>query len=240
MTRPLSSTRGNGRYVAAEDDYTIGTARGWAGEKPRLVYCHGATSTALEVLTHPEQVALIQALAQDYLVTVADLGYDPYGSDLGVTRIGQVLDWQASAFGATGPAVLVGASGGVLNAMNYAKRFPEDLSAVVGIIPALDILDIYTQNPSLQAGIDSAYGGTYIDATHGPDHSPVQFADELDPDLPIALFYASNDTMARPVQVFDFADARPRTSVTSVGALGHTNAAIAAAQSGVLAFLESI
>lgn len=240
MTWPLASTYGVGRYVAAEADYTIGSSRAWSGNKPRLIYCHGATSTTAEVFTWPEQVALIRDLAQDYLVTVADLGFDTYGNDLAATRVGEALAYQAATFGATGPAVLVGASMGALTAMVYALNNPANVAAVVGIIPAVDIADLYTANPSLQAAINTAYSPAYNDATHGPTHSPVQFAASIAASIPVALFYSSNDTQARPGPVLAFDAARPSTSVTSVGALGHTNAAIGAASPGVRSFLAGL
>lgn len=237
----IRTSRGLSRYTSGEVDALLGAPAAWLGQARPLVYCHGSGDNADTPHNKAGQGPLIRALAEEYAVGVAHLGGETFGNDTGITRVGEHAAYLSSAWGAEGPVVLVAQSAGVLDAMGYARAHPENVAAIACTIPALDIADVYaaTTGGPVPALIDAAYGGTYSDVTHGPTHSPIQYADELD-GIPIALWAADNDTAARPGPVNAFKAARPATEVTWVGNLEHTENAVLAASEGLLAWLRGL
>lgn len=238
----IRTSAGTGRYVAGENDIVVTTAAGWVGDLPPLIYCHGAGENAAIVWADSDERQLLMALGQDFCVGMADLGGQLFGNDPHRTRIGQHKTYlNGGRWNATGSVVLVGSSMGAIGALGYTLVNPANVLGVACIIPALDIQDVYeatTPAGTVPPLIDAAYGGAYNDAVHGPDYSPVQFAAELDPDIPVHLFAADNDTAARPATVNAFLAARPQTAITWVGNLEHTDAAIMAAMPSVLEFVS--
>lgn len=241
MPIALRSVMGQGYSAAApsEFQFVVGTASAWAGRKPPLIYCHGSGATTQTAASgsaaNAGEWALLTALAQHYLVIVADLGLQAWGNDTHVARIAEAKAYLA-ALGATGPVTLVGGSMGNLGALGYARAHPESVSKVACIIPALDLASLY---PMASADIDAAYGGAYSNAVHGPTHSPVQYAASLDADLPIHLFTTSNDPVCLPSTASAFVSARPQTGRTDLGALGHGDAAAGASASPVVEWLHT-
>lgn len=213
------------------------TADGWLGAKPPLIYCHGSGHDAVTILSGSGQRPLLDALAQHYSVIAADLGLQAWGNDTHVTRIAEAVNYLATTWGIHGRVTLVAGSMGNLGALGYARAHPENVRAVAGIIPALDLADLMLRGAA--SDINAAYPPSYNDATMGPTHSPVQYADELDPDLNIHLWTASNDTICVPATAAAFVAARPQTIRTDLGALGHTEAAVSAAQASVLDWLAT-
>lgn len=239
MALALRTILGQG-YSAVDPNewqYLAGTAKAELGRKPALIYCHGSGDTAQTVLGKSGQKALIAALAQNYAVIAADLGYQAFGNDTHVARIVEAVAYLEATWGTTSRVTLVGGSMGCLGALGYARLYPERVRAVVGIIPGLDLADLMLRGAA--ADINAAYGGAYNDATDGPTHSPVQYAADLGPDIPIHLWTASDDTIAVPATATAFVAARPTTSRTDVGALGHSEAAVAASQTSVLDWLAT-
>ncbi len=216
-----SSSAGEARYVAAEWDVVMQTTSRL--RRPPLVWCHGNNGTALA--DHLGYGSAMRILAQRYTVIAADLGFNTWGNDLGITRVGQALDYLVTAWGVGGRAVLVGASMGNAVAMNYAVRFPERIKAVAGVIPVVD-LNAPPENPA-KASLDAAYPPAYSDAQYG-DHNPLLFADELPADMPIGLWTSSNDPLAYPSTATAFVAARPQTLRVDIGALGHSGVNVAA------------
>lgn len=220
-----------------EWQYLAGTAKAQIGQRPGLIYCHGSGDTAQTILGKVGQKALIDALAQKYAVIACDLGYQAFGNDTHVARIGEAITYLEATWKTTSRVVLVGGSMGALGALGYARLYPQKVRAVAGIIPGLDLADLMLRGAA--ADINAAYGGAYNDATDGPTHSPVQYAASLDPNLPIRLWTASNDTIAVPATATAFVAARPQTGRVDVGALGHSEAAVTASQTSVLDWLAT-
>lgn len=223
--------------ATTEWQFVSGTTPAWRGDKPLLVYCHGSGDTATTVLKKSGQKPLIDALAQRYIVIAADLGYQAFGNDIHVTRITQAITYLQGITGNTDPVTLLGGSMGNLGGMGYVRAHPENVRAYVGIIPGLDLSDLMLRGAA--ADINAAYGGAYSDAVHGPAHSPVHYADDLDPAVPMHLWTASNDTICVPATADAFVASRPSTLRTDVGALGHSEAAVAAAHASVLEWLAT-
>lgn len=220
-----------------EWQYLAGTAAAEVGLKPGLIYCHGSGDTAQTILSKTGQKALLERLAQNYAVIACDLGYQAFGNDTHVARIAEAIAYLEATWGTRSRVVLVGGSMGALGALGYARQFPAKVRAVAGIIPGLDLADLMLRGAA--ADINAAYGGAYNDVTDGPTHSPAQYADELDPDIQIHLWTASDDTIAVPATASAFVAARPSTERTNVGALGHSEAAVTASISGVVDWLAT-
>lgn len=239
MPLALRTLLGQGYSPTAPTEwhYLSGTAKAQLGQRPTLVYCHGSGDTAQTVLGKTGQKALLDALSQKYAVISCDLGLQAFGNDTHVARIVEAVAYIENSWGASGAVTLVGGSMGALGALGYTRLYPERVRAVAGIIPGLDLADLMLRGAA--ADINAAYGGAYNDATDGPTHSPVQYADELGPDIPIHLWTASDDTITVPATADAFIAARPQTGRTNVGALGHSEAAVTASISGVVAWLAT-
>lgn len=234
------STLGSGRYVASELDVTVATPQGWCkdGTVPGIVYCHGATADA--IYTHRDTTlrSLLHGLGVHGVTIAPDLGGDTFANDTGITRVGEAITYLRSAWNINpGPVHLIGLSMGAAVALAYTLAHPDDVASVSLMIPGLDLEDVRANNRGgYAASLNAAYGGTYDDATHGPTHSPVRFADDLPADLPIAMWTSSNDTAAVPFTATEFVTLRPQTTRTSMGAVGHT--VNAAGVAGVVAHVR--
>lgn len=225
------------RYVAGETDVVFGTVKTDLHTQPRgIVFAHGSGEVAADTpLRHGRLFAKIAKRAS---VHAGDLGFQTWGNDLVVTRIGQAITYLQS-IGVTTPVGLVGVSMGGLSVLNYALRFPENVACVAGVIPATDLAD-------LRANTDPAMTAVYgeIDAIYGAPpnadytgHSPILFAADLPATMPIYFWSSSDDPLVRPPTIDAFLAARPQTGHTDLGALGHTDAAVDAASTEVNAWL---
>lgn len=233
----IRSTLAADRYVAGENDVVLGGIKTAMADQPfAAIWCHGSGEVAFDTpLRHRFQ---FRSIGLHATVHAGDLGFQTFGNDLVVTRIGQAISYLRASWGSEGKVALIGQSMGACSALNYALRFPENVACVAGVIPMLDIQGII-DNPAsagFKPQIDAAYGGTYNNATDGPTHSPVLFAGDMDPDLPIKLWTASNDPWALPAHAEAFVAARPQTEHVNVGALGHTDTAVDAITDQLTAF----
>lgn len=210
------------RYVAGESDCYAGPDGTTTRDRTPVVFCHASGSSAEIVMAGGGNVrALALALADYYPTGIADLGGETWGNDTGITRIGQQLDYLASTWGATRPAILIGCSMGALNALAFTLAQPHRVAAVAAVIPALDLASLHA-DVTFTALINAAYGGAYNDGVHGPTHSPVQFAASLPARLPIGLFTSSNDPYCLPATAAAFMAARPNTYRENLGAVSHS------------------
>lgn len=236
----IRTTYGLDRYFTGEYDAVFGTARSWAGaQSAGVVFCHGANESATIAYADNAQRAIMRGVGLNATVHVGDLGgTNTWGNDTAIARVEDAVTYLRSGWGQGGPVVLVGISMGNLSAMAYALANPDDVAAIASVIPALDLNDLVT-NRGMGAAINPAYGGAYNDGTDGPTHSPVLFAADL-PAVPIKLWYASDDPLCVASTVTAFVAARPSTVTVNVGALGHSDAAVAAAVDGVVDFVDSV
>ncbi|KRB73085.1 hypothetical protein ASE01_20125 [Nocardioides sp. Root190] len=229
--------------VPTESQYVAATVAGQRGERTLLVYCHGSGGSATGLLTTPLERAFVDALAQRNPVIAADLALQAWGSDRHVQAIGEAIAYAESLlitpFGPAGKIFIVAGSMGNLGGLGYVLAHPEKVRAYAGLIPALDLASLNTM-PPIPSEIAVAYGAPYNDATMGPTHSPVRYAAALDPDVPIRLWTASNDTICLPSTATAFVAARPQTERVDLGPLGHTAAAVAAAQPSILSWLRTV
>lgn len=221
---PTRSTYRNDVYAPGEDDYIVGPVSSWAGENPHgVIFCHAAGGTADAVMKNTNQLTLLRVMGGwGATVHCGDLGGTPFGNDAVGLPSMEAAAAELDSWGVGPEKVLVGISQGFVMAAVYALNHPENVKAIAGIVPGIDLADLRTRDPLLTTMIDAAYPPTYNDAVDGPRHSPIRFADELDPDLPIHLWGSSNDPFVTPASVQAFIAARPQTEFTDIGPAGHS------------------
>lgn len=224
----------SGRVAANENDVFSCSLADWIDPSSTMgvIYCHGGGGDAYECREYTKyaQTKLVSALSERFVVVSADLGgARTYGNDTVIAAIGRARNYLVNTLDVKpGKIALVGASMGFQSAAVYARAHPTQIAAIVGFIPLCDLTDIHTNNRAgATADINTAYGGAYSEATYGAAHNPVTFASQLT--MPIQLWYASDDTAVIPSTVTAFDAAAPNCTINDVGALGHTEAAIAAA-----------
>lgn len=238
------------RYNAAELAVTmLPTTWQRNGSKPGVIFCHGFTQDEtvpyLSQLTG--QVPVLNRLAEKYPVACGAFGGATWGNDtvLGmVTSTRTVL--QSAVIGAkAGKVILVGVSMGGLSILNWAKANPTLVAGVVLIIGGIDIEDCQANNRGgLASSINAAYpGGVYVDSTQKANHNPAYMATlGAYTNIPIQVWYANDDAIWPPSITTAFAATNgANTTLHSVGALGHTEAAVAAMDlDAMMAFVDTV
>jgi acetyl esterase/lipase len=238
------TSHGTGRAAVGEQDVVL-LPRGYRqdGSALGIVYCHGAAGHALSAsdpVQRKGEWALVRGLAEHHPVVVADLG-GPYtfGNPTTVARIASARAYLQDVWGARpGAVALVGTSMGGAGALNFAARHRDQVAAVVGVVPVCDLEELYT-------GHDGGYA-PYIAAAWGITVGQVLplLANPLDNvlallGLPLQVWYASDDDVVPPSTVDALLSLLGLgTESHDVGRLGHTQAAIGAADvPAILAFL---
>lgn len=207
------------RYISDEQDLIVGGFATELGEQPRgIIYAHGSGGTAENQL--PDMGLMFREWSRRATVHAGDLGFQTWGSDLVVTRIGQAITYLQS-IGVQTPVALVGTSMGGCSVLNYAYQHPENVSCVAALIPLTDLVSIRA-NPWLSLRwpeIDAIYGEPPNEDYTG--HNPVDFASSMDADLPIKIWYSDDDPLVYPATVEAFHSARPQTEMVNMGSHGH-------------------
>lgn len=155
---------------------------GFAGDgtKMGVIYCHGATGVAGQVVDGVSFASL-----KAIMLAVAVAGYpivsvytgDSWGNDYGMAQITAAKTFLQGAVGAkAGKIALIGGSMGGANVLNWAKRNLSSVACAVGFVPVSDISDIHTNNRGiLTDNVNSAYG-TWSEGTYGAARNPKTFA----------------------------------------------------------------
>lgn len=212
-----------GRFTSAVAGDGAAVPRIWAGSRP-VVYCHSSSMDGGQMFGGeqlPSIATLIDSLVGDGWSVVAPSIAALWGNATARSRIDDALRWIRARNGTDEPAVLIGASMGAAAALSWANTHTSDVACVIGIIPAVDLEAIRTANTgSLRAPIDTAYGVTYPAALPAGSN-PVDMTN-LD-SIPVQLWTASDDAVSA-----NAATGLPNAEIHNVGALGHTDAAVAA------------
>ena len=104
---------------------------------------------------------------------------------------------QSTAVGAkSGKVILSGLSQGTLDVLAWAGENPSLVAAITGYLPNTD-LAATAQAAGYSASVASAYGGSYVQGTHGPTHNPITQASagKFSSIPSINLVYANNDSV---------------------------------------------
>lgn len=217
----IRRSAGKDRYWAGETDIVWGTFKTELGTQPRgVVFAHGSGDLA-ESASNTGRF-LLNRLARRSTVHVGDLGGQTWGSDAVVDRIDAAIDYLVTERGVVEPVTLVGASMGGCSVLNHVVRHPERVSCVALLIPLTD-LNNARANPWL-TGRWPEMDALYPDGVSGDwdGHNPIDFVDDIDPDLPMKIWYSSDDGLVPPATVEAFVAARPQTEADLVGAYGHS------------------
>lgn len=210
------------------------------GDRRAAVYCHPMGTGMVDlagVAALDGQRALLTALAEaGYPVAASDMGYMSIGSGWGnaaqQTRTGELDAWAAAgAGGSTAPRVVVATSAGAAGAVNYYGKAPghvADVAAMVLVLPVWDLDNAYQTDPGgARASIEAAHGVTYDDPLPA-GASPKDNTALLD-GIPTRIYYATDDPICDGDIAADMAAAfGDNAEAISLGALGHTEEAIAA------------
>lgn len=224
-----------GRSTAAALDLTVTPRHRVA--RPPVVYFHGVNGDASQPMSSAVLVILRALAAHGFPIVVPTISAY-WDNATGQTRIANALTYARASLAATAdPAILVGASHGAGSALHWAAVNPTLVAAVVGIIPAIDYQAIRVADTAgLRASIDTAWGVTYPAALPVGANPSTRTADLQA--IPIQLWTASDDAVSANASTFD--TALPLCTTTSVGALGHTETAIAAVTAAdVVAFVQA-
>lgn len=227
-----------GRVQASEGDFYLTGRLAKRDQSARAVlWCHQGATLASSLYDRTNQsgtAALLEAIADaGYLVAGQDLGaMNPMGNNTAKTRTGSTVTWaQTAAIGASSskPVVLVGISQGFVAAVRWAAANPTLVAAFVGVLPFWDMRGEYASNAlGLRAQIQTAWGITH--PTPLPTGASANDSDNTTPlaAKPAYVAYATDDGICTPTHAGEIVAAFAGSTSVSLGALGHTNAAIAA------------
>lgn len=222
----MAGSHGTGRFTATFADAYIGpdNARG----APPVVYCHGAGGDAREGFGRnaPAIRPLLEAIAAEGFPIVCPTATELWGNSTNDTRIDNALTWVRANRGAGSHApFIVGASMGTVSGLDWAADHA--CSGLVGLVPIVDLQAMVTNNTlGLRTSINTAYGRASGDTTTLPAGSnPATMTTAL-AQIPQQLWYATDDTASANITTYATAVG---CDLRSVGALGHTDAAMAAA-----------
>lgn len=238
--RVVSRPAAAGAAIAAVDEAIISPSQ-WVPGLPPIVYSHGQ-------LQHPRELfqsgisATIRHLASHGYAAACVLSQATWNNATARSRIQTAAAWLRTNRGCVGPAWLIGSSMGGTNSLGYAIASPADVAGVIGVICAVDMDDIRDNDrgTSGRANIDAAHGLTWTAPGTPALPAGVNPADNTGvlTGLPIQLWSANDDTVALHSLTQTFAAAVGATLV-DVGALGHSDAAMAAVDPAVvLAFIR--
>ena len=203
------STRGTGERTGAARLYKPGTAKGVL-----IFYGHGSQDSWYNLDDAFGDGEVIHTARPS--ASLDDSAPCRWGNAAMRTAISTLrTNAQVSLF-ASGKVHLLGISAGATAAFNWAKANPSLVQSILGVVPAIDIQDIHTNNRGgFAAEIATAYGGAPADADNPADNAAT-FAS-----IPHKLLYATDDPICTAAAVTAFA-AASGAKLHSLGAIGHT------------------
>lgn len=183
----------------------FGRGEKFDGTSPGILFFHGVASTALEPIT-------FYTLGATYLPQLANRGFiivsslwgssANWGNAASVTAAAEARTWLLANGAKNGPLGVYGVSHGFMTAANWWDANPTHVGAFVGVVPVANASNGYDDNPTMQAGMNAAYGGDF--ATNGAPRSPhLILADRAG--TPGGFYYSSEDTVIRPTDVTSLA-----------------------------------
>jgi len=225
----MYSTLSSDRFVASLSDRIAGPRVDNHKYYP-VIYTTGGAGTPLSsgftgATAHVS--ALIDARMTVAMPDVAWL----LGNATAKTRIGATRTYLAA--GSTGKAdkvILMGQSNGAISSILYAAANPTHVAGVIAFIPPVDATYLYVNDvASLRVRYETAWDVTHPTAL--PDGASMLDASVMAAlgDIPVLIYYASDDDITTGGAGLAGFLANTNSAAVSVGALGHTNTAVAAA-----------
>lgn len=232
------------KFSANEESIIWYDRQGRHKQRPLVLFCH-TTGVTTKGINHPAfgQWQVPERIASwGFCVVAGDLGVDQaaapndgrntWGNAVARARIETIrVAMMASGMCLNAPIIIIGASMGGLNAFNYTVNNAANVRGLV------TIMGVAALNTTYQANRGSA--GSLIAGAHGVVFNAALPAG-VDPILiyapivhkPFLAFYATDDTAVLPSETIALEAVMGKNSqLVSLGALGHTEAAIAATAS---------
>lgn len=192
------------------------------GTASGMMFFHGAGSAANYCLdAYPANQAPLTARIAGFWPAVSGLyGGDQWGNPDSVTKatdyFNHLQSRNAGAPIANGWGEICASMGG-LTALNFARTQSVKPSAIVAVIPCINLNDIVTNDRGgFASEINTSYGGAYNESTDGATSNPATYqADAAITGIPMLIFYGLTDTICLPeyTEAFIAADSANRTGV---------------------------
>lgn len=228
-----------GRIVAATKDAIVRPDH--VNAKRPVLFFHAAAAGAaqavgIESTFLPSCEKIVSAIADQGFTVACVTSQDKWGNATSMANAASALTYLRSALGQSAAApIVVGTSMGSTAALRYAAL--NAVACVVGVLSIPDLSNAYLNNlGGNQANIASAWGVT----------APAALPAGADPNRdhrvaltgkPIQLHYATDDTYSTNIAAFAAATG---AQTMSLGATGHTDAAVAAAdRAAILSFIHA-
>lgn len=188
-------------------DYTLDS--GTLGGQPYRVYVPDSGANGKLVLmfhgaggdeTFPEEAnwstLTTMLLNEGYIVAASDAAGNSWGNDASIAANNALWSYVVSTYSTTATVMLAGSMGGIVSLNTYENGTINDVTHWAGLYPAVDLADVYANQPALASQIDSAYnipgGGNYATQTAG--HDPILFAASTYSGLKMRMWASAGDT----------------------------------------------
>lgn len=179
-----------------------------------VIWCPGAGGDDREFVAADASELAIGT--RDTTRGLTDLGYPivslntsfTWGNDTAMTRMDALYGYAMAEFDFPEEVILIGGSQGGTTMTNWAKRNPEKVAAMVGLVPLTHLDAFHDGNVGgFASSIETAYGGLSAYNAAVPTHDPIEFADEL-VGIPMRSWYSTDDPLIDPDWVQEFMDAQ--------------------------------
>jgi hypothetical protein len=95
---------------------------------------------------------------------------------------------------------------GNLNQLVWARTNSSKIASIVSIMGVMNLADIQANSSTYAPFINTAYGGTYSEASNGPTKNPITMArNGTLPIIPHLQWYGTGDTLCKPEFAAEFA-----------------------------------
>lgn len=209
------SAFGIGLYRPGEGSFVFRGAS-YVPDQVPVIFGHGGGGKASELRLPGAYVDDYRAIcgSSGMPILAGDLGAPSYGghtwgNDDSIDAVNDFLTWAGNETGLESRSDLVslyGVSHGASTVLNWAWRNPSKVASIVLTVPAVNLVNVYADNVSLQAPMDFAYVNHTGFLAAMPTHDPAQNTNLIAPfGHKIKIWYAENDEFIRPEDVEQFA-----------------------------------
>jgi pimeloyl-ACP methyl ester carboxylesterase len=213
-----------------------------------VIFAHGHGGDALQArdgANAPGLNAIIEAIGENgNPVLSCDFAGNSWGNATASARMNDAYALLQGSMGAkAGKVIVIGYSMGHVVVANWAAANPTKVAGIVGLLPVCDMADIYAQS-NYVGSINTAYGGSYNNATLGGTNNPLVMANAGKfATIPWKGYSIADDTIATysKVQAMATAVGANGSIVTLAGSGGHGNATLAKVDpASVVSFIKGI
>lgn len=219
---------GNGT-ISANEGFSILRPKYYNSVKRGILFLHGHDDTNISWQNSASRYLFLRKFADaGNVVLSADLGgVNTQGNDTAVARITSAYTYLLTLGVLPTTIAMIGHSMGGLNAFVWAAQNLSKVQCIIGIVPAINLNDIWTNNRgSLTADINTAYGGTYDPNTLGAVHNPYTIMQNNGyVGLKAQVYYGDTDIICLSTYATQLAVAYPNDIIATKMICGHTDTA---------------